>query len=80
MCSGRLEKTVRHDQTTAIRHIMKSCRQIGFVEILFSLRWYVELVLQSRTLSLCSKSSMEYSEEEPALQCQRQSARWTHHH
>ena len=50
----------------------QTCQQIRFVEILFSLRWYVELVLQSRTLSLCSKSSMEYSEEEPALQCQRQ--------
>ena len=79
-CSGRLGKTIRHDQTTALRHVMKSCRQIRFVEILFSLRWYVEFVLQSRTLSSCSKSSMEYSEEEPALQCQRQSARQTHHH
>ena len=48
--------------------------------ILRSLRWYVEFVLQSRTQSLCSKSSMEYSEKEPALQCQRQSARRTHRH
>ena len=79
-CSGRLRKTVRHDQTTAVRHVMKSCQQIRFVEILFSIRWYVEFVLQSRTLSLCSKSSMEYSEEEPALQCRRQSARRTHRH
>ena len=47
-------------------------QQIRFVQILFSLQWYVELVLQSQTLSLFSKSSMEYSEEEPALQCQRQ--------
>ena len=29
-------------------------QQIRFVQILFSLRWYVELILQSRTLSLCS--------------------------
>ena len=79
-CSGRLGKTVRHDQTTAERHVMKSCQHIRFVEILFSLRWYVEFVLQSRTLSSCSKSSMEYSEEEPALQCRKQSARQTHHH
>ena len=41
-------------------------QQIGFVEILYSLQWYVEFVLQSRTRSLCLKSSMEYSEEEPA--------------
>ena len=33
----------------------QTCQQIRFVEILFSLRWYVELVLQSRTLSLCSE-------------------------
>ena len=37
---------------------MMSCygvrQQIRFVQILFSLRWYVELILQSRTLSLCS--------------------------
>ena len=33
----------------------QACQQIRFVEILFSLRWYVELILQSRTLSLCSK-------------------------
>ena len=48
---------------------MMSCcgirQQIRFVEILFSLRWYVELILQSRTLSLCSTSSMKYSEEDP---------------
>ena len=29
-------------------------QQIRFVQILLSLRWYVELILQSRTLSLCS--------------------------
>ena len=29
-------------------------QQIRFVQILFSLRWYVELILQNRTLSLCS--------------------------
>ena len=79
-CSGWLGKTVRHDQTTAVRHVMKSCQQIRFVEILFSLRCYVEIVLQSRTLSSCSKSSMEYSGEEPALQCRRQSAHRTHRH
>ena len=28
----------------------QTCQQIRFVEILFFLRWYVELVLQSRTL------------------------------
>ena len=40
-------------------------QQIRFVRILFSLRWYVETILQSRTLSLCSTSSMKYSDEEP---------------
>ena len=52
--------------------MMSRCRihqQIRFVQMLFSLRWYVELILQSRTLSLCSTSSMKYSGEEPALQC-----------
>ena len=39
-----------------------------------------KLILQSRTLSLCSKSSMKYLEEEPALQCRRQSACRTHRH
>ena len=29
-------------------------QQIRFVRILFSLQWYVETILQSRTLSLCS--------------------------
>ena len=33
----------------------KTCQQIRFVEILFSLRWYVELVLQNRTCFLCSE-------------------------
>ena len=32
----------------------------------------VELILQGRTLSLYSNSSVVYSEEEPALQCGRQ--------
>ena len=79
-CSGRLGKTVRHDRTTAERHIMKSCQQIRFVEILFSLRWYVKFVLKSRARSLCSEFILEYSEMEPALQCRRQSARQTHRH
>ena len=55
--------------------MMSCCRirqQIRFVQILFSLRWYVELILQGRTLSLYSNSSVVYSEEEPALQCRRQ--------
>ena len=65
-CSGRLGKMVRNDRTTVGRHAMKSCQQIRFVEILYSLWWYVEFVLRSSTLSLCSKYSMEYSEEEPA--------------
>ena len=39
-----------------------------------------KLILQSRTLSLCSKSSMKYLEEEPTLQCRRQYARRTHRH
>ena len=49
-------------------------------EILYSLRVRVVLVLQSRTHFLCSKAVLEYSKEEPALQCRRQSARWTRHH
>ena len=32
----------------------------------------METILQSRTLSSCSTSSMVYPEEEPALQCRRQ--------
>ena len=32
MCNGRLGKTVRNDWTTAGCHVMKSCRQIRFVE------------------------------------------------
>ena len=39
-----------------------------------------KLILQSQTLSLCSKSSMKYMEEEPALQCWRQYARRTRSH
>ena len=50
----------------------KMCQQIRFVEILFSLWWGVELVLQSRTLSLCSKIFQGVFGEEPALQCRRQ--------
>ena len=50
-----------------------SCRkirqQIELVYILFSLRWNMEFILQSRTLSGCSQSSLDYSKEEPALQC-----------
>ena len=42
------------------------------MEILFSLRWGVELVLQNRTLSLCSKIFHEVFGEEPALQCRGQ--------
>ena len=53
----------------------KMCQQIRFVEILFSLWWYVELILQGWTLSLYSNSSVVYSEEEPALQCRRQTLR-----
>ena len=60
---------VRNDQTTAERHVKKSYQQIRFVEILFSLRWYVELILQGRTLSLYSNSYVVHLEEEPALQC-----------
>ena len=42
------------------------------MKILFYLRWYVELILQGRTLSSFSSSSVMYSEKEPALQCRRQ--------
>ena len=55
-------------------------QQIELVYILFSLRWNVEFILQSRTLSWCSQSSINYSEEEPALQCRRQYARRTRRH
>ena len=37
-------------------------QQIRFVQILFSLRWYVELILQSPTLSLCSNIFYEVFE------------------
>ena len=32
---------------------------------------FAELVLQSRTRYLCSKTTLKYSEAEPALQCRR---------
>ena len=48
--------------------------------LLFSLRWYMEFILHSRTRSLCSESILEYSEVEPALQCRGQSARRTRRH
>ena len=48
--------------------------------LLFSLRWYMEFILQSRTRSLCSELILEYSEVEPTSQCRRQSTRWTHRH
>ena len=41
-------------------------------KILFSLQRYVELILQGRTLSSYSNSSVMYLEKEPALQCRRQ--------
>ena len=44
-------------------------QQIRFVQILFSLRWHVELILQSRTLSFCSKSSLKYMELEKNPPC-----------
>ena len=47
-------------------------QQIRLTQILFSLRWNVELILQGRTLSSYSNSSVMYSEKEPALQCRRQ--------
>ena len=49
-------------------------------EILYSLRLCVVFVLQSRTRFLYLKEALEYSEEEPALQCRRQSARRTPRH
>ena len=55
-----------------LRHKIR--QQIELVCVLFSVRWNVEFILQSRTLSWCSQSSMNYSEKEPALQCRRQSA------
>ena len=50
----------------------KRVSRLRFVEILFSLQWNVELILQGWTLSLCSNSSVMCSEEEPGLQCRRQ--------
>ena len=48
--------------------------------LLFSLRWYMEFILQSQTRSLCLESVFEYSEVEPTTQCRRQSTRRTHRH
>src|SRR3954469_3178174 len=62
------------------RCVMSHCgirQQIRFVLILFSLWQYVEAFLQSRTLSLVFKIFLRNLEEEPALQCRRQSARRT---
>ena len=67
-----MERRFNNDSTIVLCHVIKTCQQIRFVEILFSLRWYVELILQGWTLSLYSNSSVVYSEEEPALQCRRQ--------
>ena len=41
----------------------------SMLEVLLSLQWYVELILQGRTLSLYSNSSVVYSKEEPTLHC-----------
>ena len=41
-------------------------------EVSFSLRWYVKIILQIWTRPTCSIITLEYSEEEPALQCQKQ--------
>ena len=79
-CSGRLRKMVLHDQTTAEHHAMKSCQQIKICENIILSMVVCGIYFTERTRSLCSKSSMEYSEEEPALQCRRQSARRTHRH
>ena len=64
---------MNNDRTTARCHVVSRLDLWKY----YSLRWYVEFVLQSRTRSVCSRSSMEYSEKEPALQCRRQSARRT---
>ena len=45
------------------RHVDKTSQQIRFMEILFSLWWNVELILQGRTRSLYSNSSVVYLEE-----------------
>ena len=63
-----------------------ACRTMEYVSRLDLYKYYSlygsmwKLILQSRTLSLCSKSSMKYLEEEPALQCRRQFARQTCRH
>ena len=49
-------------------------------EISFSLQWYVKITLQIRTRFKCSRFTLEYSEMEPVLQCQRQTTCWTHRH
>ena len=55
-------------------------QQIRLMQILFSLRWNVELILQSRTLPWCSTSSMKYSEEEPPCNAEDKLARRTRRH
>ena len=72
LCVELVKNGLNNDRAMTWCRAVKTCQQIRFVEILFSLRWCVELVLQSRTLSLGPKPSGEYSEEEPALQCRRQ--------
>ena len=72
ICAVLVEKNGSNNDCHGMMLCYQTCQQIRFVQILFSLRWYVELILQSWTLSLCLTSSMKYSEEEPALQCRRQ--------
>ena len=69
MCSSRLKKMVCIMTSRGVmsRYEKLSADQIR--GILCSLRGYVEFVLRSWTRSLCSRSSLEYSEKEPALQC-----------
>ena len=71
--AGR-EKPVRIEPGRGVRARREKSSADQIHEKLCSLRLYVEFVLQSQTLCWCSKSTLEYSEMEPALQCRRQSA------
>ena len=63
------------DRIMAWCHVGKSCQRIGFVEYftLYGGMW--NLFCRAGHDSCVQRSTLEYPEKEPALQCRRQSAR-----
>ena len=81
-----ISSLTRHAKETASHDTLRWDNKMEYVSKLDFCKYYSlygnmwKLILQSQTLSSCSKSSMKYLEEEPALQCRRQFVRWTRRH